>query len=171
MNLHRHARLTLRSRADLVEAVTKQGLTLKLAPARFRVSERAAAKWLGRFRREGLAGLQDRSSRPHHHPRPPRERRWPCCARCVFRSFRLPSIAICHGPSSRASSPTTAWPSSQTWTLRHRPSATNARTPRRPSPYRHQKARPQRVPRSPRHRQQARSLPRRRLGVRPCGHR
>jgi len=24
---------------------------------------------LGHFRREGLAGLQDRSSRPHHHPK------------------------------------------------------------------------------------------------------
>jgi hypothetical protein len=29
MNLHSNARLTLRSRADLVEAVTKEGLTLK----------------------------------------------------------------------------------------------------------------------------------------------
>ena len=69
MNLHSNARLTLRSRADLVEAVTKEGLTLKRAAARFRVSERTAAKWLGRFRREGLVGLQDRSSRPHRHPK------------------------------------------------------------------------------------------------------
>ncbi len=69
MNLHSNARLTLRSRADLVEAVTKEGLTLTRAAARFRVSERTAAKWLGRFRREGLAGLHDRSSRPASHPK------------------------------------------------------------------------------------------------------
>ena len=69
MNLHSNARLTVKSRADLVEAVTQEGLTLKRAAARFRVSERTAAKWLGRFRREGLAGLRDRSSRPHRHPK------------------------------------------------------------------------------------------------------
>jgi len=67
MNLHSNARLTLRSRTDLVETVTMEGLTLTRAAARFRVSERTAAKWVGRFRREGLAGLQDRSSRPHRH--------------------------------------------------------------------------------------------------------
>jgi transposase len=53
----------------LVEAVIKEGLTLKRAAARFRVSERTVAKWLGRFRREGMAGLQDRSSRPRYHPK------------------------------------------------------------------------------------------------------
>jgi len=69
MNLHSNARLTVKSRADLVEAVTQEGLTLKRAAACFRVSERTAAKWLGRFRREGMAGLRDRSSRPHRHPK------------------------------------------------------------------------------------------------------
>ena len=59
MNLHSNARLTLRSRAELVQAITKEGLTLKRAAARFRVSERTEAKWLGRFRREGMAGLLD----------------------------------------------------------------------------------------------------------------
>ena len=44
MNLHSNARLTLRSRAELVQAITKEGLTLKRAAARFRVSERTAAK-------------------------------------------------------------------------------------------------------------------------------
>ena len=38
MNFHSNARLTLRSRADLVEAVIHEGLTLKRAAARFRVS-------------------------------------------------------------------------------------------------------------------------------------
>jgi transposase InsO family protein len=37
--------------------------------ADFGVSERTARKWLARFRREGLAGLHDRSSRPKRSPR------------------------------------------------------------------------------------------------------
>jgi transposase InsO family protein len=40
------------------------------------VSRRTAFKWLKRYREEGEAGLQDRSSRPHRHPnRLPRSRR------------------------------------------------------------------------------------------------
>jgi transposase InsO family protein len=40
------------------------------------VSRRTAFKWLKRYREEGEAGLQDRSSRPHRHPRRlPRSRR------------------------------------------------------------------------------------------------
>jgi transposase InsO family protein len=33
------------------------------------VSRRTAFKWLKRYRKEGEKGLEDRSSRPHHHPR------------------------------------------------------------------------------------------------------
>jgi hypothetical protein len=33
------------------------------------VSSQTAYKWLGRFRREGVAGLEDRPSRPHRSPR------------------------------------------------------------------------------------------------------
>ena len=40
------------------------------------VSRRTAFKWLKRYREEGEAGLRDRSSRPHHHPKTtPRARR------------------------------------------------------------------------------------------------
>ena len=92
MNLHSNARLTLRSRADLVEAVTKEGLTLKRAAARFRVSERTAAKWLGRFRREGMAGLQDRSSRPHLHPKTTSEAQ--VAVVLALRQMRLPGFQI-----------------------------------------------------------------------------
>jgi len=67
MNLHINARLTLKCLVALVGAVIKKGLTLERAAARFRGSERTAAKWLGRFRREGMAGLQDRSSWSHRH--------------------------------------------------------------------------------------------------------
>ena len=37
--------------------------------AAFRVSAKTAAKWVGRYRQLGPAGLADRSSRPHHSPR------------------------------------------------------------------------------------------------------
>ena len=43
--------------------------TRKAAAAAFRVSARTVAKWVGRFRSEGRAGLRDRSSRPRHSPR------------------------------------------------------------------------------------------------------
>jgi transposase InsO family protein len=69
MNVHSNARLMPRSRVLLVEAVVKEGLTWKRAAARFHVSERTVAKWMARYRREGEAGLKDRSSRPAGSPR------------------------------------------------------------------------------------------------------
>jgi len=49
--------------------VIEQGATRKEAAAAFRVSNKTAAKWIVRFRVAGIAGLQDRSSRPHRSPR------------------------------------------------------------------------------------------------------
>jgi transposase InsO family protein len=68
MDIHQNARLTLRSREDLVQRVSR-GVTLKLAAASFNVTPKTAAKWVGRYRHLGLPGLRDRSSRPHHSPR------------------------------------------------------------------------------------------------------
>jgi transposase InsO family protein len=42
---------------------------VKRAAARFNVSAKTAAKWVGRFKQEGAAGLQQRSSRPRRSPR------------------------------------------------------------------------------------------------------
>jgi transposase InsO family protein len=53
----------------MVEAVLKNGLTWKQAAACFHVSERTLAKWVARFRREGIEGLVDRRSRPVRSPR------------------------------------------------------------------------------------------------------
>jgi len=53
----------------MVDAVFKDGLTWKQAAACFHVSERTVAKWVARFRKEGLQGLGDRSSRPAFSPR------------------------------------------------------------------------------------------------------
>jgi transposase InsO family protein len=69
MDIHQNARLTLRSREALVLYVLQEGFTRKAAAAAFRVSARTVAKWVGRFQREGRAGLRDRSSRPHRSPR------------------------------------------------------------------------------------------------------
>ncbi|WP_139207430.1 leucine zipper domain-containing protein, partial [Phytopseudomonas flavescens] len=67
MNLHKHARLTPRGRALLIQRI-EQGLRVEDAAQAAGVSVRTAYKWLRRFREEGEAGLQDRSSRPRHCP-------------------------------------------------------------------------------------------------------
>ena len=69
MNLHKHARLTPRGRALLVERVLAHGLRVEEAAHAAGVSVRTAYKWLRRYREEGLSGLQDRSSRPACSPR------------------------------------------------------------------------------------------------------
>jgi len=53
----------------MVDAVLNQGLTWKEAAASFHVSERTVAKWVARFRKEGVHGLQDRNSLPARSPR------------------------------------------------------------------------------------------------------
>ena len=72
MNIHKNARLTPKSRAELVRRVM-EGQPKDQVAAAFGVSARTAAKWVERFQAEGEAGLQDRSSRPHrlYRPTPP----------------------------------------------------------------------------------------------------
>ncbi|QFT21487.1 IS2 transposase TnpB [Pseudomonas sp. THAF187a] len=67
MNLHKHARLTPRGRALLVQRMLN-GLRVEDAAQAAGVSVRTAYKWLRRFREEGEIGLMDRSSRPHSCP-------------------------------------------------------------------------------------------------------
>jgi transposase InsO family protein len=69
MNVHKNARLTPHSRADLVGRVQAGQPIAEVAEA-FGVSIRTARKWAERFRSEGPEGLQDRSSRPHRLRRP-----------------------------------------------------------------------------------------------------
>jgi transposase InsO family protein len=68
MDIHKNARLTLRSREALIAAVA-DGMRCQHAAALFRVTPKTAVKWRNRFQSEGHAGLLDRSSRPHHSPR------------------------------------------------------------------------------------------------------
>jgi transposase len=54
---------------ELARKVVEEGLTVSAAAAADRVSRQTAAKWVRRFREQGVEGLGDRSSRPLHHPR------------------------------------------------------------------------------------------------------
>src|SRR5882757_1967118 len=75
MDYHHHARLVVYSREQLAKSVLEGRLSLKEAAAEFRLSRQSAAKWVGRYRDHGVAGLKDRSSRPHRSPRgTPKER-------------------------------------------------------------------------------------------------
>ena len=70
MDYHQNARLTVHSREQMARKVMEEGVTLKLAAASFNVTARTAAKWVGRYREQGVAGLGDRSSRPQRLYRP-----------------------------------------------------------------------------------------------------
>jgi transposase InsO family protein len=64
MDVHQNARLTPRGREAMVRAVVDLGLTKAQAAQHFNTSPKTVAKWVRRFRAEGLGGLRDRSSRP-----------------------------------------------------------------------------------------------------------
>ena len=64
MNMHKNARLTPRGRERIVRQV-ECGQAPKAIAEAAGVCPRTVRKWVDRYRREGLAGLQDRSSRPH----------------------------------------------------------------------------------------------------------
>jgi transposase InsO family protein len=65
MNVHKNARLTPHSRAELVRRILQEGQTPKAVATAFGVCEKTARKWVKRFQQAGTAGLTDRSSRPH----------------------------------------------------------------------------------------------------------
>jgi len=68
MNVHSRARTCPASRVLLVERIREQCWEPAEAAEAAGISVRTAYKWLARYRREGAAGLQDRSSRPRHMP-------------------------------------------------------------------------------------------------------
>lgn len=103
MNIHENARLTPIGRERLVRQV-ESGQTPETAARRAGVCPRTVRKWLARFRAESVAGLQDRSSRPHG-----------CIARRQARPWR--GSRRCGGSASPASR------SRATWACRRQPSA------------------------------------------------
>jgi transposase InsO family protein len=69
MNLHKNARLTPHGRERIVR-LAASGQRPTVIAAAVGVCPRTVRKWLERYREEGLAGLSDRSSRPHQLYRP-----------------------------------------------------------------------------------------------------
>ncbi|HUS21418.1 MAG TPA: IS481 family transposase [Aeromicrobium sp.] len=65
---HANARLTAYAR-DLAVQRYLQGHRVRDIAGQLGVSRTTVYKWIARFRAEGAAGLQDRSSRPHRSPR------------------------------------------------------------------------------------------------------
>jgi transposase InsO family protein len=70
MNIHKNARLTPHSRAELVRRVLIEGQAPMAVATAMGVTVKTVRKWVGRFAGGGGAGLIDRSSRPHRLYRP-----------------------------------------------------------------------------------------------------
>jgi len=68
MNSHKNAPLTPKGREAMVRSVTEGGLSQAAAARRFNITPKIVARWVRRFRAEGVDGLRDRSSRPHSLP-------------------------------------------------------------------------------------------------------
>src|SRR6202051_2913546 len=63
MNSHKNASLTPKGRETMVRCV-EAGLSNAAAARQFKITPKIVAKWVERFRAEGVDGLRDRSSRP-----------------------------------------------------------------------------------------------------------
>jgi transposase-like protein len=63
MNIHKNARTTPRSRAQMVARVLTQHERPAAVAAAVGVSERTVRKWVARYAGEATAGLTDRSCR------------------------------------------------------------------------------------------------------------
>jgi transposase len=67
MNIHKNARTTPQSRAMLIHRVLVERWPVAEVAMSMGVSTRTVYKWLARYRAEGGAGLQDRSSAARRH--------------------------------------------------------------------------------------------------------
>ena len=126
MDTHKNAPLTPKGREAMVRSVIEGGLSKVAAARQFNVTPKTVAKWVKRFRAEGVDGLRHRSSRPHSLPSQTpaaacaavevlRRQRYPgkqiatevgVSASTVSRILRRPSSGRCLGP--RFSPPVTA---------------------------------------------------------------
>ena len=66
--VHRNAPLSELGRLRLARAIVDHGWSEARAAERFQVSRPTAHRWATRYRGQGVAGMADRSSRPHHSP-------------------------------------------------------------------------------------------------------
>ena len=67
--MHRKAKLTVFGRQLLVDRIEVDGWTIARAAEAAGVTRQTATKWVRRYRADGVAGLDDQSSRPHRSPR------------------------------------------------------------------------------------------------------
>jgi len=68
VNSHKNAKLAFQGRVLLASRVIYHHWRVVEAAKASSISDRSARKWISRFRKEGVQGLVDRSSRPHHSP-------------------------------------------------------------------------------------------------------
>ncbi len=59
---------TMSLRQEFVMLATAEGANVRALCRRYTISPKTGYKWVGRYRREGLAGVTDRSRRPHRSP-------------------------------------------------------------------------------------------------------
>jgi len=174
MNLHQNARLTPHGREWIVRQA-ESGHTPQAIAAAVGVCPRTVRKWLKRYREEGLAGLSDRSSRPHRLYRPLskpvgdrivelRRQRW--TGKQIAAELGVSPASVSRVLKRRGLNKLRALEPAEP-VIRY-----ERKTPGELNPPRHQEARPVRPHRTPHHRRPHRSeqQPRRRLGIRPCLH-
>ena len=65
---HANAALTPKARLKLARLIVDDGWPVARAAERFQVAWPTARRWADRYRQFGVAGMQDRSSRPHRQP-------------------------------------------------------------------------------------------------------
>jgi transposase InsO family protein len=68
MGIHKNAPLTPLGRAELVRRVVDDRQSVGAVARDLGVCGRTVRKWVSRYKAEGSAGLEDRSSRPHRSP-------------------------------------------------------------------------------------------------------
>jgi transposase InsO family protein len=68
MDTHKNACLTPKGREEMVRSVVDGGLNYAAAARKFNTTPKTVAKWVERFRAEGMDGLRDRSSKPLSSP-------------------------------------------------------------------------------------------------------
>ena len=102
--MHKLARLTPMGRLRMVRRL-EAGARLCDVAAALDLSTTSVRRWWRRYQAEGIAGLSDRSSRPHHSPRAlprvqrrqiARRRQWGWSSLRIARDLRLPLPTVVH---------------------------------------------------------------------------
>ena len=97
MTLHANAALSLKQRERMVRRVVERGWSVSSATRSAEVSERTCSKWVARYRREGRAGLRDRSSAPQRVANRTDEQTVALLAALRRLRFTAPELAVLPG--------------------------------------------------------------------------